>query len=92
MAATAVVAVEKKPFHESIVDVIRNVKTIEELELVEGLLMATKIPKGHDEIVAALTEKTEEMAQMNFHSSEVFISIFEQKKLAQVASAEKAAA
>ncbi len=85
------IAVEKKPFHESILDTIKNVRSVKELELVEGLLMATKIPKGHDEIIAALVEKDEEMKRMNFFSTEVIISITEQKKHAQVASAERQA-
>jgi hypothetical protein len=92
MAATEVAAVEKKPFHESILDTIKNLKStssVEELELVEALLVATKIPKGHDEIIAAMTEKTREVAHENI-KAEVLVSILEQKELARVAAAEKA--
>jgi ribosome maturation protein Sdo1 len=81
-----------KPFHESVVRVIKSITSVNELELIEKLLMTTKIPKGHDEIAAALLEKTTKLKQMNFFSTEVFLSINEQKKFAQAVAAEKAAA
>lgn len=88
MAETEIAAVERKPFHESIVDILNGLTDIDDLELVERLLMVTKIPKGHDEIIEALTDATQEAAHENI-KEEVLASILEQKELAKVASAEK---
>ena len=43
----------RRPFHETIVDVIRDASTVEEFACLAGIIKITKIPKGHDEIIAA---------------------------------------
>ena len=48
---------ERRPFHETIVDAIRRV-SVYNLPLLADLIRETKIPKGHDEIIAAWKEKT----------------------------------
>ncbi len=51
---------KKRPFHESVVDAI-SVASSAELESLATLIKATKIPKGHDEIVDAWKKRAEEM-------------------------------
>ena len=48
---------ERRPFHETIVDAIRSTNYHNELGCLIRLISVTKIPKGHDEIIAALEEK-----------------------------------
>lgn len=43
---------EQRPFHETIVDAIRQASSTQ-LECLATLIKATKVPKGHDEIIAA---------------------------------------
>lgn len=45
-----------KPFHESVVDKLEKVKTIDSLELVGLLIMNTKIPKNYKKIYTAFIE------------------------------------
>lgn len=47
---------EWKPFHESVVDAIRNASTSTEMHLLATLIRSTNIPKGHNEIAAAWKE------------------------------------
>jgi len=51
---------KKRPFHESIVDAISTASSAE-LESLATLIKATKIPKGHDEIVEVWKKRTGEM-------------------------------
>ncbi len=44
--------VAKRPFHETIVEAIRHA-SISDLQCLAVLIKATKIPAGHDEIIAA---------------------------------------
>lgn len=81
MAAEEAATDEKRPFHESIIGTIKNVNVLSELALVETLLVATKIPKGHDEIIAALTEKAMDV-RADGPDDAVLASILEQKRIA----------
>lgn len=46
----------KLPFHESVLNAIDTAST-NQLEFLGALLKRTKIPKGHDEIIAAWTRR-----------------------------------
>ena len=53
--------VMKRPSHETIVEAIRRASS-RELECLATLIKATKIPKGHDEIIATWNQRRQEMA------------------------------
>lgn len=46
-----------KPFHESIIPIIEKAD-MRDLGLIGGIIIATKIPKGHDAMIAAWQKKT----------------------------------
>ena len=50
----------KRPFHETIVDAIRRADG-HEFQCLAMLIKATKIPKGHDEIIVAWNQRRQEM-------------------------------
>jgi hypothetical protein len=52
---------ERKPFHESIVDAIHRAKAPTDLAALGQLIHESKIPKGHDEIAAAWIGKSGEL-------------------------------
>jgi len=52
---------EMKPFHESIVSIIRGAKTKEELKLIEKILLTTKSPKDQDVIAKAFSSKAKKL-------------------------------
>ena len=54
-------AVERKPFHESIVITIKGVDYVGELETISLILVSTKVPANHKMIISALQEKAEEL-------------------------------
>jgi len=49
-----------RPFHETILEAIRRMSgdtdCTESADILAGLIMSTKIPKGHDEIIATWKE------------------------------------
>lgn len=49
--------VELRPFHETIVDAISQASNSSALACLMALIEATKIPKGHDEIIVALRQR-----------------------------------
>lgn len=51
---------ERRPFHETIIGAI-NCASFNQLLLLAKLIDVTKIPAGHDEIIAAWREKTKGM-------------------------------
>ena len=51
----------KRPFHETIVDAIGRANTYGELQLLAQLIKATKVPKNHDEIIAAWKQRWQVM-------------------------------
>lgn len=55
---------KRRPFHEVVVEVIA-VASNAELECLAGIIKATKIPKGHDDIIAAWNTRREEMCWGN---------------------------
>lgn len=54
--------VEKKPFHEAIVDFINGAECLATLKDVVNLLAITEVPKNHDVIIAALDDRRLELA------------------------------
>jgi hypothetical protein len=57
---TEMTIVARKPFHEAIVEMLKQASSAE-LETLGHLLMITKIPKGHSEIIAAWSVRCSEM-------------------------------
>lgn len=53
---TATAQTATRPFHEIVVSAIRQASG-PELEFLAALIKATKVPKGHDEIIAAWNER-----------------------------------
>ena len=51
----------KRPFHETIVEAIRRASS-NELQCLATLIRETKVPKGHDEIIAAWNQRRQEIA------------------------------
>lgn len=45
-------AKQRRPFHEVIVDAIREASEPEEVALLAKLIKETRIPRGHDEIIS----------------------------------------
>jgi hypothetical protein len=45
-----------KPFHEAIVGVIQGADALD-LRVIGDVIVATKVPKGHDEIIDAWTSR-----------------------------------
>ncbi len=85
---------ELKPFHESIVDLIRNLKVDSpgdwpRLNQLAEIIKSTKIPKNHDEIIAAWQEQVQRL-KVNWDFG-VVISIGKQKDAAEEAARQKAA-
>ncbi|MBI2482262.1 MAG: hypothetical protein HYV76_01730 [Candidatus Vogelbacteria bacterium] len=52
--------VATRPFHETILEAIRQASSTE-LKCLATLIKATKVPKGHDEIVAVWNERRKAM-------------------------------
>ncbi len=48
----------KRPFHETIVDAIYHIDSSVDFAVLAPLIKATKIPKGHDEIIAAWNDRS----------------------------------
>ncbi len=46
-----------KPFHKSILPIIKNANPLD-LSVIGDIIIATKIPEGHDEIIFAWRQKT----------------------------------
>lgn len=51
----------KKPFHESIIDVINALVTVEDVGVIAVLLRITVIPEDHDKIIEAWTAKLKQL-------------------------------
>ncbi len=66
-----------RPFHEAVVDIIRAA-TLEGLACLAMLIRKTKIPKGHDEIIAAWNHRLAELGSTL--SFGVVASLQEQKQ------------
>ena len=85
---------ELKPFHESIVRIINGVgvdeapfSSYDMMRVLAILLKETKIPKGHDEIIAAWKAKSRHLVRND--DMGVVESILAQKKTAEEAEAKK---
>ena len=70
----------RRPFHETIVDAIRFTSA-KELELLADLIKGTKIPKNHDQIIAAWKNRCLELGWGNSDLG-VPADLLEQKEIA----------
>lgn len=77
---------QTKPFHESIVDAINNCENRGELLTLGKLLMATKIPKNHEEIIEAFKTQGKKHELTNALLEE---KLSEEKKESEVIFREK---
>ncbi|MES2953419.1 MAG: hypothetical protein V4674_02575 [Patescibacteria group bacterium] len=76
-----------KPFHLSVVAIIKMVQTKGQLEMLERLLRATKIPENHDEIMAAYRDCCSRLRSSDM--SDVVGAILAQKQAAEEEKAER---
>ena len=65
----------QKPFHESVVDAINDADPLD-LRIIGSIIVATKVPEGHDEIIAAWGAKTG-----HIHDSERVVASLRAQKL-----------
>jgi hypothetical protein len=79
-----------KPFHESIVDAIKQAELSFHFQILAQIIKTTKIPKGHDEILAAWERQISEAGLNN--DLDVIASVLEQKQAEEKKAAEKAVA
>lgn len=83
---------ERRPLHETLVDVIRGVEASEELDCLARFIKATKIPKNQDAIIIAWKEKLEEFAFDDENNCfGVVACLEEQKREAEAEAAAKRA-
>jgi hypothetical protein len=76
----------RRPFHETIVDQIREETTFsDDLAWLGRLIMATKIPKNHDAIIVAWQTRCLELVdeEIDFFFINVLNDLREQKKEAE---------
>ncbi len=71
---------QRRPFHETIMDAIAQVNSSDELNLIATLIMATKIPKGHNEITTAWNQRLQEMGRARHEDRGVPRDLLEQKQ------------
>lgn len=69
-----VTKIERKPFHESIVDAIGQVRSSDALLVLGELIVKTKVPKDHEAIYQAFREKAEALGVTD---SEVFTQVIQ---------------
>lgn len=77
-----------RPIHESVVSAIDNAHVGIEMDILANLLKQTKIPTGHDAIIAAWERKSVEMGWDGDYLG-VRASLLEQKRAATVPDARK---
>ncbi|MEK7536945.1 MAG: hypothetical protein AAB584_00660 [Patescibacteria group bacterium] len=75
-------AKQRRPFHESIVDAIRRA-SYSDMRCLGKLIQETKIPKGHDAIIAAWNDRNEELSREMREAGDVYGDLFEQKQEAE---------
>ena len=80
---------QRRPFHETIIEAIRHASSNEMVCLAE-LIKATKIPKGHEEIIVAWMQRLQEIGYPNFNL-DVTADLLEQKQEAEKKEEEKKA-
>ena len=83
-------AVKRRPFHESIVDVIQHA-SYSDMRCLGTLINETKIPKGHDEISAAWNRRAGELIHEMSELGDVVDVLNEQKQEAEKTEEEKKA-
>ncbi len=71
------------PFHESIVGAIRHAFNANEMECLSLLIKKTKIPRGHDEIIAAWNQRARDLLLPIDNAFGVPVDLQDQKKEAE---------
>lgn len=79
VAGMAPSSTKKRPFHESVVDIIKEASH-EQLNLLAAILMNTAIPKNHREIASAWDTRVREVG-WNLNSLDVAADIRSQEPL-----------
>ncbi|MBI2097598.1 MAG: hypothetical protein HYT46_01540 [Candidatus Vogelbacteria bacterium] len=77
---------ELRPFHETVVEAIARVNSYDELNSIANLIKATKIPKGHDEIVMAWDQRLQGMGCGKHEDRGVPANLLAQKQAAEKAA------
>ncbi|OHB14669.1 MAG: hypothetical protein A2431_00470 [Candidatus Zambryskibacteria bacterium RIFOXYC1_FULL_39_10] len=83
-----VTIVERKPFHEAVISMIQQASR-DELETIGTLLIKTRIPKGHDEIVEAWRARCLEMGWADVSIRYVEEDVLLHKRQLETAKEEK---
>lgn len=79
---------EKKPFHLSVLDEVRNADECD-MALLGRLLIASLIPEGHNEIIAAIRDNWSGSRLRSF-AEEIIKDVLEQKAAAEARAASNA--
>ena len=79
----------RRPFHETIVEAVHKASD-EQMECLAEIIKTTKIPKGHDEIAAAWSQRRSELNWGEDKSLGVRVNLLEQKQEAVEKELEKA--
>ena len=89
---------QRRPFHKTIIDAIRGASNDDALMNLGDLIKATKIPKGHDEIIAAWKQRIDRLGSPTIFSKNLFqkdygvpADLLEQKQEAEKKKEEKKA-
>ena len=80
-----------RPFHETIVDAIERVDDTRGLALLSLLIKETKIPKGHDEIIAAWRKQCGQLGDDDWHIDPEVSGVLAHLRAQKQAAEEKAA-
>lgn len=74
----------RRPFHETIVDAIRETDSDEGFRTLARLIMTTEILKGHDNIIVAWKERFLDIDIVDINDGDInvaaFVDLLEQKK------------
>ena len=83
-------AKQRRPFHETVADAILQASAPGEVTLLARMIKTTKIPKGHDEIIAAWRYRQDNWGLVVFPHG-VVEDLLEQKQEAEEKEKEKKA-
>jgi len=79
---------DQRPFHETIVDSIKAARHAADMEVLAALIIATKIPANHDQIITAWAEQRDKLGLVGAWG--VRASVAEQKPKAMTRDEEVA--
>lgn len=84
--------VQRRPFHETIVDVLESVRHHKELRPLGTLIKETEVPKNHDEIITAWNQARSGVGLDVRANHSVVVDLLKQKEEAAKKAEEKAKA